>query len=171
MKDHFLNSFSIIYAGWPLMVVAAGCILLTFYWILRIKWNNLPKISFAVIAGILLFPMIYNWLVVIIFNLFFYEYHPERDFNKESWNEEIQNRHEMSTDLVENDILTGKSKAEIIEMLGSPNSSQKSEQDSITTWRFNLGNEGHGMGWKFYTLVIKFDEDRASKIQIEEFTD
>ncbi len=25
------------------------------------------------------------------------------------------------------------------------------------------------MGWKFYTLVIKFEEDRASIIEIEEF--
>lgn len=169
MIDYLQNSFTSIYAGWPLMVLAAGCILLTFYCILRIKWNNLPKISFVVIAGILLFPAIYNWLMVIIFNLFFYEYHPQRDFNQESWTEEIENRHEMRTDLVENDILIGKSKAEILETLGSPNSSR--EHDTISTWRFSLGNEGHGMGWKFYTLVIKFETDRARKIEIEEYID
>ncbi|QYA25620.1 hypothetical protein G3I01_08880 [Gramella sp. MT6] len=171
MKDHFLNSFSTFYAGWPLMILVAGCILLTFYLILRKKWKNLPEISFTIIAGILLFPVIYNWLVVIIFSLLFHEYHPKRNFNQQSWNEEIENRHEMRTDLLENDILIGKSKAEIYEILGSPNSSQESDQDTINTWRFYLGNEGHGMGWKFYTLVIKFEENNASKIEIEEFLD
>ncbi|WP_146167224.1 hypothetical protein [Christiangramia gaetbulicola] len=143
-----------------------------FYGLFGKIWKNrIPKVPFAALCSIILSPLIYQGILIAFFSLIFYEYHPERDFNKESWNEEIQNRHEMSTDLVENDILIGKSKAEIIEMLGSPNSSQKSDQDTITTWQFNLGNEGHAMGWKFYTLIIKFEEDRARKIEIEELID
>ncbi len=84
------------------------------------------------ITGILLFPVIYNCLVVINFKLIFYENHPVRDFNQESRSENIHRRHEMSTVLVENGILTGKRKFEIIEMLGSPNSSQGINDDGIT---------------------------------------
>jgi len=77
----------------------------------------------------------------------------------------------MRTDLLENNTILGKTEDEIIEILGQPNSKISNDQDSLGTWRFNMGEKGHGLGWKFYTLVLEFEENRVIKFQIEEYID
>ena len=74
-----------------------------------------PKLKSAnnLISGILaigLSPIIAKATFVLFFNLILYEYHPNRNFTVDSWQENIEDRHQMSEDLIATQILIGKTK-------------------------------------------------------------
>ena len=45
-------------------------------------------------------------------------YYPEREFSAETWHVDKEKRYEMTSDLIENRILIGKTKKEISDLLG-----------------------------------------------------
>jgi len=62
-------------------------------------------------------PMIY---IVFIISYFSYlEYYPKSDFDSSAWETNEEERFKMSKDIIESDMLIGKTKAEVIEILGS----------------------------------------------------
>ena len=143
--------------------------LIIFYIIYRIlsRWykNRKPKILLATLSTLILTPLIYNLIILAILGFFFYEYHPTREFNRTSWSENINDRHEMFIDIVESDTLIGKTKKEILNILGEPYKPFDLEKDTLSTWQYNLGSEGHGMGWKFHGMIIKFKSNKVESIK------
>lgn len=88
--------------------------LIIFYIIYRIlnRWlkNRKPKIILTALSTIILTPLIYNLVILTIVAIFFYEYHPKREFDKTSWEENINDRHEMFSNIIESDTLIGRKK-------------------------------------------------------------
>ena len=142
------------------------------FFILKWIYSNLTKnkrmkIILTTISTIILTPIIYNILIIILISLLFYEYHPVREFTQESWVENTNDRHEMTTDLIEKNIIKGKSKDQVIELLGKPFKDFNLQKDSTNIWSYDLGSEGHGMGWKFHYLILKFENEKVSSIKTE----
>ena len=72
----------------------------------------------------------------------------------------------MRDDIVESEILIGKSKSEIIEFIGKPEF-----KDSADVWTYNLGMSGAGFGWQFNFLEVSFENGKVSKVKKNEIVD
>jgi len=92
-------------------------------WVMkRIKVGNDKNRKFAaVISTIILSPIIYVGLFMIwIFSI---SYYSTNDFNQNEWNSNIGERYKMSEDIIESEMLIGKTRDEILEILGNNYSS------------------------------------------------
>ena len=71
----------------------------------------------AIIPSLFLSPIIYFVLVMIwIFSI---SYYPTNDFNQDKWNSNIEERYKMSEDIIESKMLIGKTRDEVIQILGN----------------------------------------------------
>jgi hypothetical protein len=132
------------------------------------------KTAKDVISGFLavcLAPIIAKVIFILFFNLIMYEYHPNRKFETNSWQENLQDRHQMSEDLIERKILINKSKNQIATELGKPNGDIRIETDTLSNWRYNMGSRGWGFGLKYYYLNIEFENNKTIQVRREEIID
>ena len=116
------------------------------------------------IGTIIIAPILYNGLIIAFFSYLFYE--PQFDFEKERWFTDKNSRFEMSDDLVNSRILNGKTKSEIIELIG------ESENDNSTDiWIYDLGTSSAGFGWQFNSLRLTFKDGIVSDVKKLEMVD
>lgn len=135
-----------------------------------------PKLKTVnnLISGLLaigLSPIIAKVVFILFFNLLMFEYHPNRKFEVDSWQENTEDRHQMSADLIESKILLEKTKKQIADKIGLPNNKIDLEKDTISNWRYRMGNRGWGFGFKFYYLEIGFKNSKSTSVNIEESID
>lgn len=104
----------------PIIVIIIACIV---YYIsklilkrLNFRTSKKRKIV-ALISSIILSPLIY--LGIIYMMLFTISYYPSNDFDKIKWDTNKAERYKMSEDIIESKILIGKTKTEIIQLLGN----------------------------------------------------
>lgn len=87
-------------------------------WILkRLKLGNEKYRKYlAIIPTVILSPLLYFGIIMIwIFSI---SYYPKTDFDKNEWNENIEERYKMSNDIIKSEMLIGKTKEEVIKLLG-----------------------------------------------------
>ncbi len=77
-------------------------------------------------------PLIYVGICFLV--IYAVTYYPNRDFDKQRWNTFKEKRYELSKDIIKSKILIGKSKTEVIKLLGT---GQNLEGDD--TWYYDLG--------------------------------
>jgi len=118
----------------------------------------------SVIVTIILAPILYVGLVVAFFSYLFYE--PQYDFDREKWFADKHSRFEMRDDILESGILKGKSKNEIIDLIGKPDFN-----DSTDIWTYDLGTSGAGFGWQFNSLELTFENGKVSEVKKIEIID
>tara|TARA_R110000868_G_scaffold230864_1_gene484125 strand:+ start:226 stop:684 length:459 start_codon:yes stop_codon:yes gene_type:complete len=87
-------------------------------WLLgKLKIGNQNNRKFlAIIPTIILIPIIYVGLIAIW--IFSVSYYPDKVFDQNEWNSTVKERYEMSRDIIESNILIGKTKKEVTELLG-----------------------------------------------------
>lgn len=72
----------------------------------------------------------------------------------------------MRDNLIKSRILNGKTKSEIVELIG------KSEgDDSTDIWTYNLGMSGAGFGWQFNSLQLTFKNGKVADVKKQEIVD
>jgi hypothetical protein len=88
-------------------------------WIIkRLKIGNDNNRKFiALIPTIILSPIIYFGLVMIW--IFSVSYYPTSDFDQNEWKSNIEERYKMSEDIIESEMLIGKNRDEVINILGN----------------------------------------------------
>ncbi|AXO81815.1 hypothetical protein DZC78_04915 [Olleya aquimaris] len=102
------------------MVIIIACIV---YYISKLILKRLnfgtskKRKIVALISSIILSPLIY--LGIIYMMLFTISYYPSNDFDKIKWDTNKAERYKMSEDIIESEILIGKTKTEIIQLLGN----------------------------------------------------
>ena len=88
-------------------------------WILK-KWNfgnEKNRKYLAIIPSVILSPIVYIGLIYLwIFSI---SYYPTNDFDKQTWESNPEERYKMSEDIIESKMLIGKTKQEIVELLGN----------------------------------------------------
>ncbi len=92
---------------------------LIFRWLLKKNkiGNDNNRKYIVIIPTIIISPIIYVGIVMIwIFSI---SYYPSDDFNKKEWNLNIEERFKMSEDIIESEMLIGKSRDEVINILGN----------------------------------------------------
>ena len=88
-------------------------------WILKkFKLGNDKNRKFlAIIPTIIIGPILYVGIIMIwIFSI---SYYPKTDFNKQKWESNKEERYKMSNDIIKNELLIGKTKDEVINLLGN----------------------------------------------------
>ncbi|MEZ7504448.1 hypothetical protein [Flavobacterium sp. Arc2] len=84
---------------------------------MRFKLGNENNRKYlAIIPTVILSPLLYIGIIMIW--IFSVSYYPKIDFNKQEWNENKEERYKMSNDIIKSEILIGKTKEEVIELLG-----------------------------------------------------
>ena len=158
--------------NWYFHLIIGILLFILFKWLIGkfIKKGKL-KIFLTFISTLIFTPIIYYLFVVTSLSITLYEYHPESKFDSKKWTENVEDRHEMRKDLIDSKILIGKTKKEVIEILGIPQNINKVNNDTIKNWTYFLGSEGHGMGWKFHYLNLDFTNGKVEKVENNEFID
>ncbi|MDW5288770.1 hypothetical protein [Formosa sp. PL04] len=107
----------------------------------RLKIGNESNRKFlAIIPTVILSPIIYVGLVMIwIFSI---SYYPTSDFNKDEWNSNVEERFKISEYIIESKILIGKTREEVIQLLGNEfitnNESELSYELGFVPGLFNI---------------------------------
>jgi heme/copper-type cytochrome/quinol oxidase subunit 2 len=90
--------------------------------------NKKSRKYIAIIPTIIVSPIIY--LMVILIWIFSMSYYPKEKFDSIKWNKNIEERYKMAKDIIEKNILIGKTKDEVIKLLG--NDYYESEEGTIS---------------------------------------
>lgn len=87
----------------------------------------------------------------------------EERFDKERWRSEPATRYKMVDDVIESQLLMGKTKDEVIVLLGKPNSSSTIEKDLFL---YRLGQQPSFFEAKREQLLIVFENQKVIKVTI-----
>jgi len=123
----------------PLIILMCIVFVLVFLFVKTIdkrKW-----LTFLVSLAIT--PFIYFYMVYPMINIFS-NYHHQKYFSAELWKDKPALRYEVSDDMIASKVLIGKTKTEVISLLGtyewlSWNKEQKDHDDN--KWNYSLGIE------------------------------
>jgi hypothetical protein len=167
-----IEYFNISSGNWYFQLVIIILLYLIINWIVgKFIKKGISKNIVTIVSSVLLTPLVYSLFAAIFLSFLFYEYHPELKFNSIEWSENKNDRHHMRKDLIESELLIGKTKNEVIEILGKPENNFKVDLDTLKNWNYSMGNEGHGMGWKFHYLDLYFNNGKIDSIKNTEFID
>ncbi|MEX6627536.1 hypothetical protein [Tenacibaculum salmonis] len=164
--------FNISRGNWYFQLLIIILLYLIINWIVgKFIKKGISKIIVTAASSVILTPIIYSFFVIIFFSFIFYEYHPELKFNSIQWTENKNDRHHMRKDLIESELLIGKTKNEVVRILGKPENNFKVYLDTLKNWNYSMGSQGHGMGWKFHYLDLYFKNGKIDSIKNTEFID
>ena len=133
----------------------------TFYiwrWLLKRFIKNNKKRSVAIwIATIAATPLIY--IGIVMFWFFGISYYPTSDFDKQKWIADKEMRYELSKDIIDSEILIGKTKAEVRQILGDDGNTDKSDH-----WYYYLGYRPGFANIDPDVLEIEFIDNKVVKV-------
>jgi len=104
----------------PIIVIIIACIVYYSSKLIlkRLNFGTSKKRKIvALISSIILSPLIYIGIIYMMF--FTISYYPSNNFDKTKWDTNKAERYKMSEDIIESEILIGKTKTEIIQLLGN----------------------------------------------------
>lgn len=142
-----------------LVVLMSITFVLVFLFIRTI--DNRKWLTFLV--SVALTPFVYFYAAYPMINIFS-DYHHQKYFNSEAWNEKPALRYELSDDMIASEVLIGKTKAEIESLLGTHewltwNDSLKAHDSN--RWNYALGIEPGAFNIKKECLEIYFEDDHV----------
>ncbi len=113
---------------------------------------NRPKNAtlLAGFAALFAAPLVYVTLVLSLISVL--TYYPDKKFDAEAWKHNAERRYEMSHDLIESNILIGKNRQEVLQLLGGESSLMDRE-----VWIYFLGHAPGGLNIDPDILEIVFE--------------
>jgi len=128
-------------------------------WLLKkfIKVDRIRKIA-SWVATLIATPLIYIGIIVLLF--FIMSYYPTHDFDKEKWFTDEEKRYEMSDNIIESNMLIGKTKTEIQQILGDGHNSDQSDG-----WYYYLGYRPGFANIDPDVLYIEFKNGKVIKVE------
>jgi len=129
-------------------------------WILnKLKIGNEKNRKYlAIIPTVVLSPLLYVEIIMIWF--FSVSYYPKTDFDKQEWNNNKEERYKMSKDIINSEMLIGKTKEEVIGLLGDDFYSY--DENSI---EYDLGFVPMLFNIDPDVLVIYFEKGKVIKVE------
>ncbi|APY08137.1 hypothetical protein BWZ20_07410 [Winogradskyella sp. J14-2] len=109
------------------------------------------------IGKISLFFLVAVILAFILFNAL------EKPFDAQKWQSEPLKRYEMVDDIIESQMLLGKSKSEIIEILGQPDSKLHTSKDAFI---YTIGDPPSFFSSQKEYLLIVFKNERVEDVSL-----
>jgi hypothetical protein len=123
-----------------------------------IKVDQTRKIA-TWIATILVTPLIHIGMVIGIINILCY--YPSKEFDQQKWLTEKDKRYELSEDIIETNLLIGKTHEEVRQLLGDESNNNQSND-----WIYFLGWPPSVFGNDApEALRIEFEDDKVVKVR------
>jgi hypothetical protein len=122
--------------------------------------------GFTILGTLVLTPLTYFIFGLAFIYLVLFPKEKKFDFSKEKWDSSKELRFEMRNDLVDSKMLENKTKEEVVRILGQPDNG-----DTTDYWTYDLGVSEAGFGWQFNDLKLTFEDERANKVELQEFID
>ncbi len=163
------HTFDILLNATPYIniLVLFFLVLITFFlWskvVTRFTKNNLIIKSVSAFLAILSSSLLYlGTILIFVISLYYY---PRHDFTKEKWIENPEKRYEIVNSLIKKEILIGKTKDEVRDILeiSDAGSIKDLENYQKDTWTYGTGVPP--MKYDYYFLEIIFREGKAYKIE------
>lgn len=128
------------------------------HWLLKkfIKDDSKRKIA-TWIGTLILSPIIYVGVVMIW--IFAISCYPSHDFDKQKWDSDKEKRYELSEDIIESEMLIGKTKVEVRKILGD-----EGNTDESNYWNYYLGFRPQLFGIDPDVLDIEFKNEKVIKV-------
>lgn len=122
------------------LVIFSKCILI-FFIIRKIVSEFIHGKMKIWIVSLILTPVVYCITFGIAF-YFIFLYYPNRNFDKTEWNNNIKKRYEYTQKIIQNKMLIGKTKQEVLNLLGNKNIDSTTEMISYNKdqWYYDIGN-------------------------------
>ena len=70
----------------------------------------------------------------------------------------------MKEDLIKSRLLEGKSKSEVVRIVGEPTSG-----DTTDVWIYDMGASSAGFGWVFHELKLIFENGQVVRVEKYEY--
>lgn len=121
----------------------------------------------SILVSIALTPVVYFYMFYPMLNIFS-NYHHQKHFNSESWIENPSLRYEMEDAMLNTQMLIGKSKAEVLVLLGTQewlNWSDTLKNHDTNKWNYALGTEPGAFNTMKSCIEITFEADKVSAIK------
>ena len=128
-----------------------------FFWrwlFMKLIKDNKKRIIATWCTTVFVTPIIYI-LIILVF-VFSASYYPTHNFNKLKWLSDSEKRYELSGNLIESKILTGKTKRQMTEILGEPDGAKQENY-----WSYYLGFKPSIGGIDPDYLDIEFKNDKV----------
>lgn len=125
--------------------------------------NDKNRKYFAIIPSVLLTPLVTIGMSKLLFTLFIIAmlYYPTKGFDAEEWKNNPKERYTMSDDVVNSKILIGKTRDEVILLLG--NDFRESGDNQI---EYHMGYVPDGvLGSDLLILDINFEDNQVSWVR------
>jgi len=87
----------------------------------------------------------------------------EERFDQDLWSTQPSKRHKMVDDVIESQLLIGKTKDEVIFLLGEPNSSISADKD---VFLYRLGQAPSFIKSQREQLLVAFEDDKVLKVAL-----
>ena len=144
-----------------IFAIIVSSISLYFFVLFFLKRRNIGSIRnrkfIAFAPTIIMLTVIY--MMVIFISFFAMSYYPREKFDQIKWQENIEERYRMSNYIIKNDILIGKTREQIIELLGN----------DFYGWGnsigYNLGIVPRIIGISPDILVVYFENDLVIQVK------
>ncbi len=136
-----------------------------FFFVWRSIFRKYIKSKFLIrfVSWAAAFPtafIVYGALIVAWFAVV--SYYPKREFNRNEWFADKENRYELSHNIIESEILLGKTKVEIIQLLGDENDVENNH------WEYYLGFIPSIGGIDPDVLDVYFQDGKVVKVEQHE---
>lgn len=148
----------------PLVLIMGITFVLVFLFVKTID----KRIWLTFIVSLIITPFIYFYAVYPMINIFS-NYHHEKQFSSDVWQDKPALRYELSTDMIASEILMGQSKTTIELLLGTHEwlswNDLKKDYD-INKWNYGLGLEPGAFNTEKECLELVFKNNKVVDLRV-----
>ena len=148
----------------PLVVIMLITFVLVFLFVKTID----KRVWLTFLVSLAIAPLVYFYAVYPMINIFS-NYHHEKYFSAETWQDKPALRYELSDDMMTSEILIGKTKTEVESLLGTHEwlswDDSKKEHDT-NKWNYALGLEPGAFNTEKECIEILFDNSKVVDLRL-----
>lgn len=148
----------------PLVIIMVITFVLVFLFVKTID----KRIWLTFLVSLVMTPLVYFYAVYPMINIFS-NYHHEKYFSSEIWQDKPSLRYELSGDMMSSKILIGKTKTEVESLLGTHEwlswDDSKKDHDP-NKWNYALGLEPGAFNTEKECLEITFENNKVVDLRL-----
>ena len=148
----------------PLVIMMSITFVLVFLFVKTID----KRIWLTFLVSLAIAPLVYFYAVYPMINIFS-NYHHQKYFSAETWQDKPALRYELSNDIITSEILKGKTKTEVESLLGihewlSWNDVKK--KHDTNKWNYGLGLEPGAFNTQKECLELLFENNKVVDLRL-----
>jgi len=148
----------------PLVIMMSITFVLVFLFVKTID----KRIWLTFLVSLAIAPLVYFYAVYPMINIFS-NYHHQKYFSAETWQDKPALRYELSNDIITSEILKGKTKTEVESLLGIHEwltwNDAKKEHDT-NKWNYGLGLEPGAFNTEKECLELSFENNKVVDLRL-----